>query len=71
MTGRLDSEVIIIGGGVGAHFDRFGKFLEEEMREYSSDLVPTPVLREALHAEQAVIYGCLTLIQQLRHNLTA
>ncbi len=66
LTAMLQPEVIIIGGGVGAHFDRFGALLEAEMKKYSSELVPTPVLRQAQHAEQAVIYGCLALIQQLR-----
>lgn len=54
-------DVIIIGGGVGAHFDKFEKFLGESLKKYENPLVPIPPIRQAKRAEEAVIYGCLEL----------
>lgn len=57
-------DVIIIGGGVGAHLEKFQDRLVEELKIYANPLVPTPVLRQAQRSEEAVIYGCYELIKQ-------
>ena len=71
LTALLQPQIIIIGGGVGSHFERFGAFLQAELEQYASPLVPTPVLREAKHAEEAVIYGCYELIKQVERGQAA
>jgi predicted NBD/HSP70 family sugar kinase len=60
----LQPEVIVIGGGVGAHFDKFAQPLTEQLKAYEDPMMPIPPLRQAQHAEQAVIYGCYELIKQ-------
>jgi len=60
----LTPEVIIIGGGVGAHFDKFGSLLRMELKKYESKLVKLPPVVQAKRPEEAVIYGCYALIRQ-------
>lgn len=60
----LQPEVIVIGGGVGAHFDKFSHPLAEILKRHEDPMMPIPPLRQAQHAEQAVIYGCYELIKQ-------
>lgn len=57
----VQPEVIIIGGGVGTHFQRYRQFLEADLKEYENPLLPIPPLREAARPEEAVIYGCYEL----------
>lgn len=61
---NLTPDVVIIGGGVGAHFEKFADRLHEEMMLYGSKLVSVPPLRKAIRAEEAVIYGCYELAHQ-------
>jgi predicted NBD/HSP70 family sugar kinase len=60
----VQPEVVIIGGGVGAHFDKFGKLLIEELNKTESDMVKIPPIIGAQRAEEAVIYGCYEFIKQ-------
>lgn len=69
LLGVVNPDVIILGGGVGAHFDRFGSLLETELKQYENQLLKIPPLRPAKNPEQAVIYGCYQLIKQ--HGTTA
>lgn len=61
LLGVVNPEVIIIGGGVGSHFDRFGDLLESELKKYQTELLQIPPLRPAQNPEEAVIYGCYHL----------
>ncbi|MGI9027263.1 MAG: ROK family protein [Candidatus Saccharimonadales bacterium] len=61
---NLTPEVIVIGGGVGTHFDKYADQLHEELMLFGSKLVSVPPLREAIRAEEAVIYGCYELALQ-------
>jgi len=63
-------EVVVFGGGVGAHFEKFKDFLEAELRSYGKLMVPLPVLTEAKNAEEAVVYGCYHLAKSA-HAKTA
>lgn len=60
----IQPEVIIIGGGVGSHFHKYGELLAAELKKYESPVVPIPPLRGAKHAEEAVIYGCYELVKE-------
>ncbi len=64
----IQPEIIIVGGGVGTHFAKYGHLLEAELKKYETPLVPIPVLRQAGRAEEAVIYGCLELLKQAQHE---
>ena len=60
----MQPEVIVIGGGVGTYFDRFGKILAAEIKKYKIPLVKQPVLRQAQRPEEAVVFGCYDLAKQ-------
>lgn len=60
----LEPQAVIIGGGVGSHFDRFGDMLKDYVRVHLSDLTDQPVILPARHAEEAVIYGCYEYLKQ-------
>lgn len=51
-------EVVVIGGGVGSHFDKFGPSLIKRLKQYEIPMMPIPPILGAKHPEEAVIYGC-------------
>lgn len=57
----LQPEVIVLGGGVNTHFDKFGDYLRIYLEQYDNPLITIPELRVAARPEQAVIYGCYDL----------
>ncbi|MCW1908782.1 MAG: ROK family protein [Candidatus Saccharibacteria bacterium] len=57
----LQPEVIIIGGGVGANFIKFGDLLIERLKTYETPMMSIPPIRPAVRAEEAVVYGCFEL----------
>lgn len=58
----VQPQVTVIGGGVGQHLDHFHDVLVRHLKQFESKLVPVPPLRQAQHAEQAVIYGAYALL---------
>lgn len=64
LSAILAPEVIVIGGGVGAHFHKFGQFLDEELQKYENEMVRIPPIIKAHRPEEAVIYGCYEFIKQ-------
>ncbi len=60
----MQPDVVVIGGGVGSHFDKFGAFLVEELHRYETPLTPTPPILAAQRPEEAVIYGCYELLKE-------
>lgn len=57
-------DVIVIGGGVGSHFDKFGGFLNETLKQYQTPMLSIPPIVRAKHPEEAVIYGCYEYAKQ-------
>lgn len=68
LIASLDPDVIVIGGGVGAHLEKFQPRLEEQLKIYEQPLSPVPPIRKAVHAEEAVIYGCFELAKAKSHS---
>jgi glucokinase len=62
----LQPEVIVVGGGVGAHLDKFKTPLETELNKLQNKMVPIPPIIQSKQPEEAVIYGCYDFIKQ--HN---
>ena len=60
---NVQPDIIVIGGGVGSHYKKFGKFLEAELKKYEDPMVEIPEIVQAKHPEEAVIYGCYELIK--------
>lgn len=57
----LNPDIIVIGGGVGSHFEHFGSYINQEMSRYASNVTTIPPVVGAKRAEEAVIYGCYEL----------
>ena len=53
-------EVIVVGGGVGGHLDKFKHLLEEKLKSYNPSLNFPPIL-QAQRPNEAVVYGCYEL----------
>ena len=53
----LRPEAIVIGGSIGTHFAHYSEYLQQYLKE---QLHPdnVPLLFQAKHPEEAVIYGC-------------
>lgn len=51
-------DTIIIGGSIGSYFDQFADPLRKELDRHLPPHITRPVLRQALHPEEAVLYGC-------------
>lgn len=64
LLATIQPEVVVIGGGVGAHFEKFQPYLEEALKQINNPMVPTPPLLKAQRPEEAVIYGCYEYIKQ-------
>jgi glucokinase len=54
----LQPEVVIIGGSIGTFFDQYSHALVGLLEQHLPPHIPCPVFRQALHPEEAVIYGC-------------
>ena len=54
----LQPDVIIIGGSIGTYFERYGTTLRAILTEQLPEHIAVPDIRQALHPEEAVIYGC-------------
>jgi glucokinase len=57
----MQPDVIVLGGGVGAHYEKFKDFLQQFLMEYENPLVTIPPIKEAARPELAVVYGCYDL----------
>lgn len=51
-------DAIIIGGGVGSHFDKYGEKLIETLGKQQTPMLTIPTILPAKHPEEAVVYGC-------------
>lgn len=60
----VQPKLVIIGGGVGSHFEKFSAYLEGELQKLENPLVPIPPIIKAHRPEEAVIYGCYDFIRQ-------
>jgi glucokinase len=60
----LTPDVVILGGGVGGHFEKFGELLKAELPKHVSNLVALPEIIPASRPDDCVIYGCYTLARQ-------
>jgi predicted NBD/HSP70 family sugar kinase len=59
-------DVIVVGGGVGSHLEKFQDYLVDGLNKINNPLVSIPPILKAQRPEEAVIYGCYEFIKQ--HN---
>jgi predicted NBD/HSP70 family sugar kinase len=64
MIDTLLPDIIVIGGGVGAHYEKFSVYLKQALEKLSTPSVPLPPIIKAKRPEEAVIYGCYDFIKQ-------
>lgn len=65
----LGPDCIVIGGGVGAHLEKFHEKLYSELELYQSKMVvKIPAITKSKHPEEAVIYGGYLLAKQQLDN---
>jgi glucokinase len=64
LTAVLEPDVIVIGGGVGTHFAKYGTFLKHHIDVLTPPLIDKPPIVPAQEAEQAVVFGCVILANQ-------
>jgi glucokinase len=57
----MQPDVIVLGGGVGCYFPRYGRFLRASLKRYENAMITIPPIREAARPEKAVVYGCYDL----------
>ncbi len=67
----VQPEVIVLGGGVATHFDRFDDYLKSALDRYETPLIPIPPVIHAARPEEAVVYGCFTLAKNLHGRTTS
>ena len=60
----LEPDVVIIGGGVGTHFNKYQSYLNKHIAKITPKLVDVPKVVAAQAPEEAVIYGCAELAKQ-------
>lgn len=60
----LTPEVIIVGGGVGSHLEKFLAPLNQAVNELKPVGLNPPIILKAQNPEEAVIYGCYELARQ-------
>jgi len=57
----LQPELIVVGGSIGTHFDKFSKYLNDDLEKmaakFSDNLFKLPDIAKAKHPQQAVVYG--------------
>lgn len=51
-------DLIIVGGGVGEHFEKFDTLLVEQIASLAHPMIKRPKIQKASYPEYAVIYGC-------------
>lgn len=61
-------DTVVIGGGVGTHFHKYGEILQEEVNSITPDMVPVPKIIGARAAEEAVINGCIIYAKQYEQH---
>jgi len=60
----IQPDVVVLGGGVGTHFDSFDDYLAQEMTRFATPITPIPPICRAQRPEEAVVYGCYYLAKK-------
>lgn len=71
LLATLTPDIVIFGGGAGAHLEKFQARLEEALKLYENPLFPIPPIVKAQHPEEAVIYGCYEFAKQHHERVHA
>jgi predicted NBD/HSP70 family sugar kinase len=61
----LTPDVIVIGGSIGTHYDKYKDYLIEYLEKYDNPMIALPQIKAAERPEKAVIYGCYDIARQI------
>jgi predicted NBD/HSP70 family sugar kinase len=61
----MQPDAIVLGGSVGAQYDKFKDYLDDFLKQYENPLFNVPLIQRAARPELAVIYGCYDLAKQV------
>lgn len=61
----IQPDAVVIGGGVGTHFDDFDDYLLKELKHFETPITPIPPIYRAQRPEEAVVYGCYDLAKSV------
>lgn len=64
VVATMTPDIIVIGGGVGSHFEKFSDRLGEQLKIYETPLLSIPPIIQAKHPEEAVLFGCYEFAKQ-------
>lgn len=65
----IEPDVVIIGGGVGSHFVKYGTILKDMVNKNLPYIVKRPLLAGAKNAEQAALLGTYEYAKDLLENV--
>ncbi len=65
LLAMTEPDIIVIGGGVGAHLEKYHDLLVAELKKIATPMVPIPPIVEAQRPEAAVVYGCYDLARSV------
>ncbi len=60
----VQPDVIVLGGGIGTHYQKYEKYLIANLKKYEIPLVQIPPITKAQRPEEAVVYGCYDLAKE-------
>jgi len=61
----IQPDVVVLGGGVLEHFEKFEAPLNQELQRLATPLTPVPPIRCAERPDEAVVYGCYDLAKSV------
>ena len=61
-------DLIVFGGGVGNHLDKFKAPLLRYLKQYENPMVSIPPIKKSSHPEEAVAYGCFELAKDFTQS---
>lgn len=60
----VQPDLIVIGGSMGEHFEKYISLLKAELNKYSVSVIKMPKIVQAERPDEAVIFGCYDLARQ-------
>lgn len=64
----LTPDLIVIGGSIGTHYNKYKDYLWEYLQKYDNPMIALPQIKAAERPEKAVIYGCYDAAKQTYGN---
>ncbi len=68
LTAVIQPEIIVVGGSMGEHLEKYRDFLLHAMQVTRSPVIQVPKIVEATYPNEAVINGCYVVAKRLYEN---